>query len=180
MAVYVDHSDKNVSTDEVCETTINELLCFVQNKIDIVPFDMLAKLCADFYSLEEISKSKDLMYQLNRQVIQERFKRHTGPIYRSLKDLKNILQWMFQMRLPYKHRFVAQDLSDISPVSMLNFDSSKILHETESIKTEYKALALNQKDMAKQIVDLKLAQHKHTRNDTLTAATSVLNSRYTS
>ena len=38
-----------------------ELLCFAVNKLDTMPYDVLVKTCANFYSPEKIQEAKDLL-----------------------------------------------------------------------------------------------------------------------
>ena len=42
--------------------TVNELLCFISNKIDIMTQDLLVKLCVDFYGKGVIESAKKLVY----------------------------------------------------------------------------------------------------------------------
>ena len=44
------------------EPIISEVLCFISNKINIVPYDMLLKLCVDYYDNEDIDLGKDVLY----------------------------------------------------------------------------------------------------------------------
>ena len=41
--------------------TINELLCFISSQADKLPFDCLHQSLQDFYSLEEVTKAKQLL-----------------------------------------------------------------------------------------------------------------------
>ena len=42
--------------------TTNELLCFTQNRMQSLPVDNIIKLCVDFYSAEEITVTKKLLF----------------------------------------------------------------------------------------------------------------------
>ena len=41
---------------------INELLCFVQNKVKVQTQDSLVDICCSFYSKESIAQTKSLLY----------------------------------------------------------------------------------------------------------------------
>lgn len=159
----------NIETCDKCvESNImitNELLCFVQNKLDTVPFDTLVKLCANFYSTDVINQSKTLLYKLCQPDNNVRPKKHIGP-ERATKDVKDILQWFLQMNIPYKYKFVACDLSNMPPLSMLNCDNAKLLKEIESLKLDFHLLIVTQRDMAQQLASF--AQSKCTQSNNAT------------
>ena len=41
----------------------SELLCFIYNKVQSVPFEVVAKQCLRFYSSEQIQEAKDLFWK---------------------------------------------------------------------------------------------------------------------
>ena len=41
----------------------NELLCFIQNKMDIMPQPMVVKTAVDFFSDHEVKAAKDLLFE---------------------------------------------------------------------------------------------------------------------
>ena len=43
---------------------INELLCFVTNKIDVVDPTILVQVCVETYNIKEIEKAKELLFDL--------------------------------------------------------------------------------------------------------------------
>ena len=43
---------------------INELLCFVTNKIDIIDPTILVQVCVETYKAKEIVKAKELLFDL--------------------------------------------------------------------------------------------------------------------
>jgi len=46
-----------------CLPNVNELLCFVQNKIKQLPYDTLVQLCTNCYSVDIIIDAKELLYK---------------------------------------------------------------------------------------------------------------------
>ena len=63
--------------------TVNELLCFISNKIDIMTQDLLVKLCVDFYGKGVIESAKKLVYSncksLNSTIMLPRYIKRQGP-----------------------------------------------------------------------------------------------------
>ena len=61
---------------------VNELLCFVTNKIDVMTQDVLVKLCADFYDCNSIVTAKKLLYEkiqdLNLAITLPRYAKRKG------------------------------------------------------------------------------------------------------
>ena len=43
---------------------VSEILCFITNKLDVMPLDMVTKLCDDFYSETDVSNAKTLLYEV--------------------------------------------------------------------------------------------------------------------
>ena len=63
--------------------TVNELLCLISNKIDIMTQDLLVKLCVDFYGNWVIESAKKLVYAkckaLNLTIMLPRYIKRQGP-----------------------------------------------------------------------------------------------------
>ena len=47
----------NISTQTENNLIINELLCFISNKADIMTYEMVVKLCNDFYKGKDAKDS---------------------------------------------------------------------------------------------------------------------------
>ena len=43
---------------------INELLCFITNKIDVIDPTILVQVCVETYKAKEIEKAKELLFDL--------------------------------------------------------------------------------------------------------------------
>ena len=41
-----------------------ELLCFVVNNIQIMPYEFISKLCTDFYNEEAVETAKDILFEM--------------------------------------------------------------------------------------------------------------------
>ena len=123
--------------------TVNELLCFISNKIDIMTQDLLVKLCVDFYAKEVIESAKKLVYSkckaLNSTIMLPRYIKRQGP-KKKQSDVLDIIGLCHEMgcNLPV---FVAQDLSHLPSVSANSFDIASLMDDIEDMKIQLLGLA---------------------------------------
>ena len=123
--------------------TVNELLCFISNKIDIMTQDLLVKLCVDFYAKEVIESAKKLVYSkckaLNSTIMLPRYIKRQGP-KKKQSDVLDIIGLCHDMgcNLPV---FVAQDLSHLPSVSANSFDIASLMDDIEDMKIQLLGLA---------------------------------------
>jgi hypothetical protein len=126
---------------------VNELLCFIQNKLDTMPRDILVKLCFEFYSQDSISKGKHVLFDATPPDFRH-IKRHIkrrGP-EKSREDLNDIMRLFLQIDPGKGPLFVAKDLSQLPPLSIKNFDILKVARDVEEIKQNLKMLTDCQSD----------------------------------
>ena len=107
---------------------VNELLCFVQNRINMLDVKMLKSLCTKTYSSDEISCSKDAVKSIcdeKNVVFENRIINRTGKD----KDNKNIddIILMFQKLGTDCPTFVAANLNKLPPVYLENIDVCTLL-----------------------------------------------------
>lgn len=136
-------NDKAVIADSVEPTPIIcELLCFVSNKINSMPFDMLLKLCTDFYDSETIEKAKDTLYDTA-------FKNDISSVPRKIKrrgdskkvnDIQDILNIFLELPVNDTPCYVSKDLGNLPPLSMNNFDIASLIRSVETLKIEVKLM----------------------------------------
>ena len=137
--VVIDHTIREMA--EGNDLVIDELLCFVQSKIDILDLDLIVKLCEEnpYFDNDVIEKSKETLFNLchNENDKTERKGRkgeHKGE--RNLKDICNLLQEKGEGA----PKFVAQDLNILPPVTFKSIDVSILLHTIRLLQTEVKVL----------------------------------------
>ena len=51
---------------------VNELLCFIANKIDVMPYDIVLKLCTDHYNGKRIENAKNVMQEIIKKTGREK------------------------------------------------------------------------------------------------------------
>ena len=86
----MEDKEKGVSTP-----IINEVLCFIQNKIGLINEDHIIQLCEETFEKEAIGKSKELFFEMchnegDKTVNRGRTGEHKSE--RNLKDICSLLQ----------------------------------------------------------------------------------------
>ena len=74
---------------------INELLCFIQNKIDILELDIIIQLCEERFDKTTIEKSKEMLFDLCHSETDKTMRRGCTGEHKSgrnLQDIYNLLQ----------------------------------------------------------------------------------------
>ena len=69
----------DVSDNEGQEVIVDELLCFMQTKIDVLPPQTIADLCVTTFDDTAIEKSKNRLFDLCADETTSRFRRRQGP-----------------------------------------------------------------------------------------------------
>ena len=119
---------------------VNELLCFVVNKMDTLSFDYIVKLCSDSYGDAEIECAKNVTQNLGST--DKRYPKRKGQNKKvaNMQDILHILLELETTRIPV---FVARDLNNLPPLSFEHFDISKLLHDLETVRNEVSLLKFN-------------------------------------
>ena len=77
-----DENEPQCWNNQVGENYVNELLCFVSNKMDVMTQYLLVKLCTDFYGKGVIDNAKKLVFakckSLNLDITLPRFEKRKG------------------------------------------------------------------------------------------------------
>jgi hypothetical protein len=121
---------------------INELLCFVSNKMDIMPYDTIVKLCMDVYNDEEVEDAKTILFDLCMTESGRRITRKgTEKRKHNLHDILNLLHKSEPNDVPC---FAARDLSKLPPIHYNHMDMSVILKEMEMVKGDITELKIAQ------------------------------------
>jgi hypothetical protein len=115
---------------------IDELLCFMQNKMRSLPVDNVIKLCLDFYSPEQIESSKLKLYTHTESCrdSRSRFIKRIGD-RKSKDNLQDIVKVLLSLELEDIPSYLAQDLSRIPPLSAFDNDIIALHRDIEMIKS---------------------------------------------
>ena len=117
----------------------SEVLFFVANKFQSVPFEALVKICADFYGSEKIHAAKELLWEA---VITPKFpgmrmiKRRNGAFSKERYDMEDILKALQVcdkggVNMP---QFYALDLGNIPPISPDQVDMSVLMGQFHAMQ----------------------------------------------
>jgi len=111
-----------------------ELLCFMNQKRNVMTVDDIVKICGDFYTEDEIMNARALL----EQSLPERLSRRQGPnkCRVTLVDLlKTLNDPNFALPMYY-----ASDISRLPPVSASHCDVSALLAELQQLRAEVRSL----------------------------------------
>jgi len=128
--------DSGTSTVDVAAAVRSELICFLQNKSTIMPFDQVVKICVDFYNREEIMSARQLL----DRYLPSRLPRRQGPgaSCATVEDLLKKSALNPQLNVPTCYA-VAMDR--LPPVDAAHCDVSAILVELQALRAEVRASA---------------------------------------
>ena len=130
-------ADETACVDSQSSSVHCEVLCFLQNKSKILPFDDLIAICGDFYSISEVTVAKNILERL----ISKRITNPKGTDSVKVKKLLiDILKFVLDsnVQLPI---FYAVDLSRLPPVGIDHVDVSSILQELTSLRQEVRNMS---------------------------------------
>jgi hypothetical protein len=124
----------------------NELLCFVQNKMNTLPLNIVVKLCTDFYSCEEIAKAKTMLFNI---IPTQRRKITRIGAEKAKMDMNDIMKVLLecQPQDALSAKFVASNLSNLPPVGVENCDLAKLHNDIDNIRNSVTLITQNQKHL---------------------------------
>jgi len=118
-------------SDNVDTLVNNELLCFIQQKGDLIPVGDIITICVNFYGAEDIEKACSILL---KYVNQKRLPKQKGTgkevFLRSVTLLVKVCLDP-SVHLPI---FCAVDLARLPPVDVDHVDISAILTELSALK----------------------------------------------
>ena len=127
----------NTSTPDGMSTTpwcVSELLCFVSEKCNVLPFDDLVKICVDFYSESEIISARNVVDSTGVRLPKRN--RSSDRLRLTVEDIvKCILDP--SVKLPEFH---AKNLARLPPVDVSHCDVSAILMELRALRAEVRSM----------------------------------------
>ena len=123
---------------------IDELLCFMVNKMDMIDADSLVRLCVDTYSQEQIEESKERVFgYLHSDADETKFVKRrnvkTSETKRE-KDVRDIFQLLQEKGAAELPTFVAYDLGNLPPISFVHIDATAFMSRLERVQTKVDAM----------------------------------------
>lgn len=130
------------STKKSDKLIINELLTFLQNKIDVLDELTAVQICSNHFSEDEVEAAKDILCS---ETVERRIMRKgEGKKCKNLYDIIKILKETENEALP---TFVAKHLHKLPPVNFDHVDVTCLLKDITALKGE---LITIQSQMSKQ------------------------------
>lgn len=145
---------------------VNELLCYVFNKIDVLPLNDLVKIVIRFYSDSEVDLALSILLSIDlvKNVINNRAKRmskHRGPD-KKLRNAEDICKLILDITSPSDSEvgqcpeFYAKDLSRLPFVDTDFLDVSTISQQIHQMQIEIQQLSCQPHDLSPSLSDLKV------------------------
>ena len=125
---------------------VNEVLCYIQNKMDTLPTDTIVKLGCDFFQYEDIKRAKKILYQ-TVPIDGQRLRMHKGENKAKL-DIKDMILYLHMVPLMDMPIFLARDITMTPPSSCDSYDTAAILRSIETMQTQIIMLTEAQKVMS--------------------------------
>lgn len=122
-----------------CNVVIDELLAYIQNKVDIMDELSLVQLCRENFSEEEISKSKRLLFD-SIPNSKRKTRKSKGKKLRDIEDMVDLLKTTEQDIIPI---FVARELHKLPPITWDHLDATKAIKELTILQKDVRYLKDN-------------------------------------
>ena len=121
--------------------TVNELLCFIFNKMNKLPQDHIIKLCSDFYDVEEIDAGKHLLYSDTEHVRNSRLRyiKRKGE-NKKKNDLQDIMHAFNSIELCNMPTYVASDLGNLPPLTAYDTDVVGLHRDVQELKASMRLI----------------------------------------
>ena len=114
-------------------TIINELLCYVLNKIDILPQDTIVRLISENFNDDEVESAKSLLCSHVADSIKAGNRRGQNKKTMSIQDIYKMALECNREELPC---FVALNLKKLPPVSVDCIDISALMHKQQVMEID--------------------------------------------
>ena len=124
---------------------VNEILCYIQNKMDTLPTDTMVKLGSDVFEYSAIKAAKQLLYSSVKS--SNRLREHRGN-NKAKDDLLDIIKLLHSVNPVETPIFLACDISLLLPMTSDSNDMAAVFRNIESMKQDIKSLTDNQKSMS--------------------------------
>ena len=114
---------------------IDEVLCYVQNKMKILEVDPIVSLCDPVFDATQIEQSKKKLFELcHKENDKTGYMTHNGP-HKNDKNIRDIYDLLHE-KGEDTPLFVSQDLNKLPPVTVKHLDMSLVLTENKELRAE--------------------------------------------
>lgn len=140
----------NVVKCNNCNLVINEILSFIQNKIDITDEVSLVAICTSAFSTEDLEKAKSLLFDS----ISEPKKQRRGK-KKNESDIQDIISLLKSTDVEKVPIFVAKDLQKLPPVTFDHVDVTRLLKDILTMQKDMTQIQNNCEKYLKESVSIK-------------------------
>ena len=125
---------------------VNEVLCYIQNKMNSEAKEVIVNLASQFFTYEEIIAAKKLLYEV-APVTRRRLIIHRGDD-KARQEVADMYYHFHSVQLNDVPMFLALDISRLPPLTSNSNDMTTILKNIESMQLHIKTLTEVQKTMS--------------------------------
>lgn len=128
-------SGQGTGTDGV---VVSELLCFVTNKMRVLPTKEIVQLCLSTFNETDIDEAKKLLFELCADDSTGRYKKRIGA-EKDKHNMEDIIKLLNEKGTDIP-KFVALDLSKLPPITFDSIDVSALLNALRKTQDELKLM----------------------------------------
>ena len=129
---------------------VNEMLCFIQNRMDTLPADFIVKTCTSFYHPDVIAVGKTQIFDHTKDVRDDPSQRHRrirAGEHKSQNDVYDIIGLFHTLELKVTPSYVAMDLTNLPPLGAFDNDVISLRSELNEMKSSIQQLTESQQDI---------------------------------
>lgn len=119
-----------------CNVVINEVLCYIQYKFDVIDTISLKKICDSIYSEQEIEQAKKLLFESVTTATMQLKMRRKGQGGKKMRDLQDIISFFNEEDPDSIPIFVARDLQKLPPTSIDHIDCVTLFKDVIKLRNE--------------------------------------------
>lgn len=117
-----------------CNIVINEVLAFVNNKLDVMDEESISRICISAFSENDIVEAKNLLFEsIPAATKEKKTRRGDGKSLRNIDDIICTLKETDPEEIPI---FVARELQKLPPILFDHVDVTKILKDLVIIQQD--------------------------------------------
>lgn len=139
-----------MGTQSEIPLVLNEVLCYVMNRINVIDEITLIRICVTNFSENEILVAKAKLREFVETPIVTR--KGDGKASKNVQDIIKILKESATNKMPI---FVAKDLHKIPPITFDDLDVSRILRELALMRSEMNTLKYSGETNKEEIIEVK-------------------------
>ena len=112
---------------------IDEVLCYIQNKMKILSVDNIVILCEPVFDAEQVESAKEILFDLCHQENDKTERKTRIGQHKNERNIRDICN-LFEEKGNDAPVFVAQDLNNLPPVTINCLDVSLLLSENKRLQ----------------------------------------------